>query len=169
MGAIGEFFGFEGRIGRLGYFWRCVAVVIGIVALALGGAAALMSLIRPMGLGDYEQASRWLTIAVVLLVLWSSFALASRRLRDMGLEPVHIMPLFAALWVINTVLLEPLSRLHPDSFGMLEGSWALMQAVAAIPLLFWPGRPAPAMAQVGFEPKGPTAYLDWRGSDQGAL
>ena len=116
MGAIGEIFGFEGRISRLGYFWRSVAVVIGIVALALGGAAVILSLVRPLGLGDYE-ASRWLTIVVVLLVLWSSFALASRRLRDMGLEPVHILPLFAALWVINTVLLEPLSRLHQTALA----------------------------------------------------
>lgn len=165
MGAIGELFGFEGRISRLGYFWRSVAVVIGIVALALGGAAVTLSLVRPLGLGDYEEASRWLTIAVVLLVLWSSFALASRRLRDMGLEPVHILPLFAALWVINTVLLEPLSRLHPDSFGVIEGSWAMLQAAAAIPLLFWPGRAPRAEVRAGYEPAGPTAYLDWRGSD----
>jgi uncharacterized membrane protein YhaH (DUF805 family) len=165
MGAIGELFGFEGRISRLGYFWRCIAVVIGIVALALGGAAATLSLVRPLGLGDYQEASRWLTIIVVLLVLWSSFALASRRLRDMGLEPVHILPLFAALWVINTVLLEPLSRLHPGSFGMIEGSWAMLQAVAAVPLLLWPGRQSPVAVRTGYEPDGPTAYLDWRGSD----
>jgi uncharacterized membrane protein YhaH (DUF805 family) len=165
MGAIGELFGFEGRISRLGYFWRSVAVVIGIVALALGGAAVSLSLVRPFGLGDYEEASRWLMIVVVLLVLWSSFALASRRLRDMGLEPVHILPLFAALWVINTVLLEPLSRLHPGSFGLIEGSWAMLQAAAAIPLLFWPGRASKAKVRADYEPAGPTAYLDWRGSD----
>ena len=163
MGAIGELLGFEGRISRLGYFWRAVAAVIGIVALALGGGAAALSLIRPLGLGDYEEASRWLAITVLLLVLWSSFALASRRLRDMGAEPVHILPLFAALWVVNTVLLEPLSRMHPGGFGILEGSWALLQTAAAIPLLLWPGRPAPTPVRAGYEPTGPTAYLDWRG------
>jgi uncharacterized membrane protein YhaH (DUF805 family) len=163
MGAISELLGFEGRISRLGYFWRSVAVVIGIVALALGGAAAASSLVRPLGLGDYEEASRWLATTVLLLVLWSSFALASRRLRDMGAEPVHILPLFAALWVVNTVLLEPLSRMHPGGFGILEGSWAVLQTAAAIPLLFWPSRPAPTPAAAGYEPTGPTAYLDWRG------
>lgn len=167
MGAIGELLGFEGRISRLGYFWRCIAVVTGIVALALGGGAAALSLIRPLGLGDYEEASRWLAITVLLLALWSSFALASRRLRDMGAEPVHILPLFAALWVVNTVLLEPLSQAHPGGFGILEGSWAVLQSAAAFPLLFWPGRPVatPAPARIGFEPTGPTAYLDWRGGD----
>jgi uncharacterized membrane protein YhaH (DUF805 family) len=165
MGAISELFGFEGRIGRLGYLCRFVGVLILVLALALEGSAALMRLVRPLGLGEYDQASRSLTIAVALLVLWSNLALASRRLRDMGLEPVHILPLFVALWVVNTVLLEPISRLHPGSYGMLETSWAALQAAAALPLLFWPGRASPRTIPAGYEPAGPTAYLDWRGSD----
>lgn len=163
MGAIGEFFGFEGRISRLGYFWRSLALGVGVVTLALGGAAGLTMLVRPLGLGDYEEGSRWLTIAVALVALWSSFALASRRLRDMGLEPVHIVPLFAALWVVNTELLQPLSRLRPDSFGLLEGSWAMLQIIAALPLLLWPGRPARAPAPRMFEPLHYTSPADWRG------
>ncbi|HLY79901.1 MAG TPA: DUF805 domain-containing protein [Caulobacteraceae bacterium] len=165
MGAISELFGFEGRIGRVGYLCRSIAVVALVLALALEGSAALMRLVRPMGLGDYESANHALTIGVALLALWSSLALASRRLRDMGLEPAHILPLFVALWVVNTVLLEPLSRLRPDSFGVLETSWAALQAAAMLPLLFWPGRSSARIAPAGYEPSGPTAYLDWRGSD----
>jgi uncharacterized membrane protein YhaH (DUF805 family) len=165
MGAISELFSFEGRIGRLGYLCRSIAVLGLVLALALEGSAALTRLVRPLGLGDYEEASRSLTVVVALLVLWSSLALASRRLRDMGLEPVHIMPLFAALWVVNTVLLEPLSRLHPASFGILETSWAALEAAAALPLLVWPGRASVRAPPAGYEPSGPTAYLDWRGSD----
>ena len=165
MGAISELFGFEGRIGRLGYLSRSIVVLIMVLALALEGSAALMRLVRPLGLGEYDGASRALTITVALLVLWTSLALASRRLRDMGLEPAHILPLFVALWVVNTVLLEPLSRLRPDNFGLLEPSWAALQAAAALPLLFWPGRSSGRIAPAGYEPSGPTAYLDWRGSD----
>ncbi len=163
MGAIGEFFGFEGRISRLGYFWRSLGLAIGVLALALGGAAALTRLVRPMGLGEYEDGSRCLTIAVALMALWSSFALASRRLRDMGLEPVHIVPLFAALWVVNTELLQPLSRMRPDSFGLLEGSWAMLQVAAALPLLLWPSRAERSPVRMMFEPVHHTAPLDWRG------
>jgi uncharacterized membrane protein YhaH (DUF805 family) len=165
MGAISELFGFEGRIGRLGYLCRFIAVLALVLALALEGSAALLRLVRPLGLGEYEQASRSLTIVVALLALWSSLALAGRRLRDMGVEPVHILPLFVALWVVNTALVEPLSRLRPDSFGVLETSWAALQAAAAIPLLLWPGRSTPRVAPAGYEPSGPTAYLDWRGND----
>ena len=38
----------------------------------------------------------------------------------MGLEPAHFVPLYAALWVVNAVLLEPMSRLQPQTFGVLE-------------------------------------------------
>ena len=165
MGAIGELFSFEGRVGRLGYLCRFIAVLVLILALALEGSVALTRLVRPLGLGNYEEASRSLTIVVALLALWSSLALAARRLRDMGAEPVHILPLFVALWVVNAVLVEPLSRLRPDTFGLLETSWAALHAAAAIPLLLWPGRSSPRTIPAGYEPSGPTAYLDWRGSD----
>ncbi|MEJ0065539.1 MAG: DUF805 domain-containing protein [Caulobacteraceae bacterium] len=165
MGAIGELFGFEGRVGRLGYLCRFLVVLGLVLALTLEGSVMLTRLIRPMGLGDYEEASRLLTVVVALLALWSGLALASRRLRDMGLEPAHILPLFVALWVVNTVLVEPLSRTRPGSFGMLEVSWAALQAAAALPLLFWPGLASPRAAPSGYKASGPTAYLDWRGHD----
>jgi uncharacterized membrane protein YhaH (DUF805 family) len=165
MGAISELFSFEGRIGRLGYLCRFIVALALVLALALEGSAALMRLVRPLGLSEFELAGRALTIVVALLALWSSLALAGRRLRDMGAEPAYILPMFVTLWVANTVLVEPLSRLRPDSFGVLETSWAALQAAAAIPLLFWPGRSTPRTAPAGYEPSGPTAYLDWRGND----
>ena len=34
MGAFGEFFGFDGRIDRLGYFWRTLGAAVLIVVAA---------------------------------------------------------------------------------------------------------------------------------------
>ena len=99
----------------------------------------------------------------MLLALWSAkWRWPACRLRDMGLEPAHIVPLYAALWVVNVALLQPLSRQQPDAFGSLELGWAALQALAAIPLLFWPGREA-AAPQAHFDRAEPTAYLNWRG------
>jgi uncharacterized membrane protein YhaH (DUF805 family) len=162
MGAFGEFFGFDGRIDRLGYFWRSLGAAVLIVIAASAGAALLIFVVRPAGDARYEFGAQALTVAVVLLALWSTVALASRRLRDMGLEPAHIVPLYAALWVINVVLLQPLSRQQPDAFGALELGWVALQALAVIPLLCWPGHEA-AAPQAHFDRVEPTAYLNWRG------
>ena len=162
MGAFGELLGFEGRINRLGYLWRMILVWLALAVLVVAGIAALVFVVKPLGLGDYQTGVQWMTIGAVLLALWDGLALASRRLRDMGLEPVYIVPLYAALWVVNAVLLQPISQLEPQRFGMLEIGWGGLQLLTAIPLLFWPGRLAPARVVASYEPTGPTDRMDWR-------
>src|SRR5579862_5749234 len=115
MGAFGELFGFDGRIDRLGFLWRGAVAAAAIAALAVG-AIWLTRTLDPGGVGGVSGYDREIITCAVLLGLWASFALAARRLRDMGLEPAHVVPLYAALWVINEVLLEPMSRLDPRDF-----------------------------------------------------
>jgi uncharacterized membrane protein YhaH (DUF805 family) len=93
---MGEFFGFDGRINRLGYLWRSVAVMLALGLVAVGAVAAGVFVLRPRGLADLEVWGQRLAMAMALLTLWSGLALASRRLRDMGLEPAHVVPLYAA-------------------------------------------------------------------------
>jgi uncharacterized membrane protein YhaH (DUF805 family) len=162
MGAFGELLGFEGRINRLGYLWRMMLVWLALAALVTVGGGALVFIVKPMGFGDYQTGVQWMTIGAVLLALWASLALASRRLRDMGLEPVYFVPLYAALWVVNSVLVAPMSQLQPERFGLLEIGWGGLQLLTAIPLLFWPGRAAPAPVVAIYEPSEPTTQMDWR-------
>jgi uncharacterized membrane protein YhaH (DUF805 family) len=162
MGVFSEFFGFDGRINRLGYLWRSLVVTVGLALLAGAGAGALFSLVRPLGQGGFDAWMQRLVLVTLLLALWSSFAIASRRLRDMGFEPIHIVPLYAALWVVNTVLLQPLAQLRPDDFSLLEGGWAALQLLAAVPLLFWPTRTRANAPAPVYTPTEPTAYLNWR-------
>ena len=161
MGAFGEIFGFDGRINRIGYLWRSLlaGAVIGVAAAI--GVLATVFVIRPDGIAGAEAILERLTVGAVLLGLWSAFALAARRLRDMGVEPAHIVPVYAALWVVNTVLLEPMSRLDPARYGLAVGLWVAAQWLATLPLLFWPSRERPTRLP-GYEPAQPTAYLNWR-------
>lgn len=160
---MGEFFGFDGRVSRLGYLWR--SIVVGICILALAGLSiwALTFVFVPDGLAGPVGLQRDVITGAFLLALWASFALASKRLRDMGLEPAHIVPLYAALWVINAVLIEPMSRVDPRNFAAVEGVWVAMQWLAAVPLLFWPARArqTPTRREM-YETDQPTAYLNWR-------
>jgi uncharacterized membrane protein YhaH (DUF805 family) len=156
MGAFSEFFGFEGRIGRLGYLWRCLAVGLGIGVLSVGGGAVLELVVRPMGLTGYQAGARGVAVGVMLSAMWSSGALASRRLRDMGLEPVHVVPAFLGLWVVYAMLMQRLGHAQSDGYGFVTVCWALLA------LLLWPGREAPLPISAVYEPPQPTAYINWR-------
>jgi uncharacterized membrane protein YhaH (DUF805 family) len=164
MGLFSEFFGFDGRLTRLGYLWRLLVSMVTLSLLLLAGAVILAQALRPQGLGGFEAWYGRLSLAVVLLGLWSSFALATRRLRDMGLEPTYIVPVYVALWVVDVVLLEPLGWLHPDGLGLLKHAWAFSELLVSLTLALWPGggRREPAPAE--YAPAQPTSYMNWRES-----
>ena len=162
MSAIGELFGFEGRISRLGYLWRTLGVGLGIGAVAFVGRTLLTAFVRPSGLAGYEASAHGLAVGIVLLAIWSSAAITTRRIRDMGLEPVHILPAYVALWVVYTQVLQPLSQMPADKYGLLLAGWAAMQALPPLSLLLWPSHSPPPPVLASYEPAQPTAYLDWR-------
>lgn len=163
MGGLGELFGFDGRINRLGFVWRSLVVAIGLAALAALGAMALAT-VQPGGLDALQVWTQRLTMAVILLGLWAGFGLTTRRLRDMGLEPAYVVPIYAALWVVNVELLQPMARLQPESYAPIETAWLVVQVLAGILLLFRPTRP-PSEAQQGiYATAQPAAYVDWRES-----
>jgi uncharacterized membrane protein YhaH (DUF805 family) len=164
MGAFGEFFGFDGRVTRLGYLGRSLLVVL-LIGLVAGVALWVCTyVLDPDGLAGASGWDAEIITGAFLLLLWSSFALATRRLRDIGLEPVHIVPLYAALWVVNAVLLEPMSRLDPRDFGLIEGGWVALQWLGALPLLFWPPTKRQMSGPGEYAHSAPTHYLNWRES-----
>jgi uncharacterized membrane protein YhaH (DUF805 family) len=163
MGGLGELFGFDGRINRLGYVGRSLVVGVGLAALAALGATTLATL-QPGGLDAFQVWTQRLTMAVILLGLWAGFALTTRRLRDMGLEPAYVVPIYAALWVINVELLQPMARIQPESYAPIETAWLVAQVLAGVVLLFWPTRTPSAAEQRVYVAAQPAAYLDWRES-----
>lgn len=164
MGVFGEFFGFDGRLDRFGFLWRNVIMAAVVAALAGGGIWFNTYVLDPDGLTGGADLNGEILTGAFLLGFWSSFALSTRRLRDIGLEPIYIVPLYAALWVVNEVLLEPMSRLDPRGFAALENLWAAMQVVAAIPLLLWPSSKRQLSGPAEYTRSEPTTALNWRES-----
>lgn len=164
MGAFGELFGFDGRINRLGYLWRSLVVVIALGVLAGFAVWGAVFFLSPQGVMGDDQIVPQVITGVYLLALWSGFALASRRLRDMGLEPAHLVPIYAALWVVNSVLLEPVSRLGPHDLGFIENVWVALQWLVTLPLLFWPSAARHDAPPKDYGPEVATTYLNWRES-----
>jgi uncharacterized membrane protein YhaH (DUF805 family) len=164
MGGLGEIFGFDGRINRLGYLGRSSIAGVGLAGAAMLGALALTT-VGAGGIGAFDVWTQRLRLAVMLLGLWAGFALTTRRLRDMGMEPAHVVPVYAALWVVNTELLEPMVRLQPQTYGQIEAAWMVAQVLAVILVTFWPSRaPSEAAPHAAYAPAQPSAYVDWRAS-----
>lgn len=164
MGGLGEIFGFDGCIHRIGYLWRGLLVGVGLTALAAAGSFGLETF-RPDGIGDFQVWTQRFAMAVILLGLWAGFALTTRRLRDMGLEPAHVVPAYAALWVINTELLRPMTQIQPQVYEPIETAWLVLQVLVVLLLLAWPTRAPRSTPPSVYAVAGqPTAQLDWRQS-----
>jgi uncharacterized membrane protein YhaH (DUF805 family) len=137
---IRALFSFRGRLARLSFLgWTAAllaASVVGtLVAIALGigvlyalhaAGAPVRGLGGPLGLFS--------GLVLLLLVTWSQFALAARRVRDMGLSPVLVLPLLTTPTFVLKVFVQ---GGVPDTLANVVG------AAAFLWLLLWPGRAAP--------------------------
>ena len=164
MSMFGELLGFDGKVTRIGYLARSVAMGAILTGAAALATWALATLLHPDGMVGALLGGRQIVMGALLVALWSSFALGVRRLRDMGLEPTYIVPFYAALWLADILVLGPMARLDPGRYAALESAWRVIAVIILLPLLLWPprrGRKGPTLHE-----KAPphTRYLDWRES-----
>jgi uncharacterized membrane protein YhaH (DUF805 family) len=164
MSAFWEFFGFDGRLGRFGYLWRSAMAFAAIVGFAGGAILVLPAALDAAPLARITDADQVVIAIAMGAALWSGFALACRRLRDMGLEPALLVPAYVAVWVMNALVLQPLAEARPDLYGLFEDGWSIFQWAVALPLLLWPSAPAPRGVTYYYERAEPTAYVNWRES-----
>lgn len=157
-------FSFRGRLNRIQYFLGCwglgtamvVLVVVGFVAI-LGGRGADQASLLKAGLAG-------LLFLLVLgpIYFWVSFSLQARRFRDIGWNPVFVIP----AW-IGAGILDRLAVMGAPQIAVIDGagvSWfgLILNLFLAGCLLFWPGRPPFDVAAVFDEvppprqPRGPS-------------
>jgi len=165
MQAMSAFFDFDGRLGRLDFVWRC-AVLAGVAdCLAVFGRAVLMVAIGPEGLFGVRTWADWGVVAIVAVAAWSALSLVSRRLRDIGAEPAWVVPAAGFAISLFAALGEPLVRWAPPPFDAPEPASLGALALAAAALAVWPrGGARPAAETPRFDPRVPTAYVNWRES-----
>ena len=130
---LASVFSFRGRINRLQYF---------LGNFAVGGALALLAgmLITFIELAPTSRPSLVMVWDAVFLVfagplaLWSGVSLQARRLRDIGWEPLIVMP----IWVGALVLAGFAAQ---AGFAMSQAALASMISLAMLACLYgWPGR-----------------------------
>lgn len=123
------------RIGRLHFFFSSIllAVVMTIVIFGLV-MSAYHSAQVPLSLAEIK----WPLIVVGAFFLLASLTLQSMRIRDIGWDPVCVIPAWIALAVVDKVVATkfPAWSIGPEQHGTIVG--ALVNLGLMLALMFWP-------------------------------
>jgi uncharacterized membrane protein YhaH (DUF805 family) len=130
-------FGFNARLGRLHYFLASIglAIVATIVFLGLIFAA--------YGAGAQPGIVRWLIILFVAIVLWANAMLLSMRFRDIGWDPVCVVPIWIASMIVDAVVAMKVPEWSLTAAHTSTVVGASINFGLSLALMFWPSGDAP--------------------------
>jgi uncharacterized membrane protein YhaH (DUF805 family) len=134
---LGYLFGFNARIGRLHYFLG--SVVLAIVTTAIIYAVASSTYHRmAKGMSPSLDQMKWPVIVIAVMFGLATFMLQSMRFRDIGWDPVCVIPGWIALAIVDSVVAAkiPAVSLGHEHHGTIVGALANLGLVLA--LTFWP-------------------------------
>ena len=130
---LGFLFGFNARLGRLHYFLASLG--LGVLMVALGVAVVGNFLIN-----NNKSASQlaWPLIVLAVIFVAASLSLQCMRIRDIGWDPVLVMPTWIAICIVDHLVATKIPSLSLDPFhsGTVVGSLFNLGMVLA--LWFWP-------------------------------
>ena len=134
---LGFLFGFNARLGRLHYFLATIAVAIGMTAAIYAYMSHTFG-ISPKGTRLPSDLMTWPVIALVVAFTWLTFTLQSMRIRDIGWDPVCVVPGWIALVIIDTIVADriPAWSLGQEHHGTAVGAFVNFGLLLA--LTFWP-------------------------------
>jgi uncharacterized membrane protein YhaH (DUF805 family) len=137
---LGFLFGFNARIGRLQYFLASVALAIfmtmmifAIAFSAVHGSPGLHASAREILLSQLK----WPLIAVGAIFVLMSFMLQSMRFRDIGWDPVCVIPGWIALVGIDKLIATkfPALSIGHEHHGTIVGAVVNFALVMALVFL----------------------------------
>ena len=134
---LGFLFGFNARLGRLHYFLATIAVAVGMTALIFAYVTYVLH-DTPSGMRVTPDLMTWPVIVLALVFALITFTLQSMRIRDIGWDPVCVIPGWIALLVVDSVVASkiPAWSLGPEHHGTVVG--ALVNLGLLLALTFWP-------------------------------
>jgi uncharacterized membrane protein YhaH (DUF805 family) len=130
---LGFLFGFNARLGRLHFF--LASLVLGIVMVALCFA---------IGAHFYNNKSlsiaqmAWPLIWLGIIFLISSLSLQCMRIRDIGWDPVCVMPTWIAISIVDHLIATKFPALSYDPLHTGTVVGGLLNIGMWLALLFWP-------------------------------
>jgi uncharacterized membrane protein YhaH (DUF805 family) len=137
---LGFLFGFNARIGRLAYFLSSIGLgifmamlVVAIVFSVIHGSRGLHGSVSEILLSQ----AKWPLIITGAIYLLISLTLQSMRFRDIGWDPVCVIPAWIALLIIDKLIATKFPNLSVGHHGTIVG--AVVNFGLYMALLFWPG------------------------------
>jgi uncharacterized membrane protein YhaH (DUF805 family) len=134
---LGFLFGFNARIGRLHYFLGTIALAVVMTAVIFAITShALQN--TPEGMHSSLDVMTWPVIIAGVVFAWITFSLQSMRIRDIGWDPVCVIPGWIALLMVDKLVAGkiPAWALGHEHHGTIVGS--LVNLALFLALAFWP-------------------------------
>lgn len=135
---LGFLFGFNARLGRLQFFLATVALGVAMTAICVALAMTLLHHTSPGAIRIEEFAGSWAIIAVVAGFGFATFMLQSMRIRDIGWDPVCVIPGWIALMIIDHLVAVrfPAWSVGGEHHATVVGG--LVNLALMLALTFWP-------------------------------
>ena len=135
---LGFIFGFNARLGRLHYFLSTIALAVVMTAICVAVALSISDR-APRGIPLTFDAIKWPVLLVAGLFLLASLMLQCMRIRDIGWDPVCVIPGWIAIQIFDTVIVGkfPALAMSPEHHGTAVG--ALVNLALFLAMMFWPG------------------------------
>jgi uncharacterized membrane protein YhaH (DUF805 family) len=130
-------FGLNTRLGRLHYFLATIAVAVAMTAIVFAiGLSAYHT--TPRGMPLSLDTIKWPVIVIGIIFMLITLTLQSMRIRDIGWDPVCVIPGWIAVLIIDMVVANkfPTLSLGHEHQGTAVG--ALVNLALFLALLFWP-------------------------------
>jgi uncharacterized membrane protein YhaH (DUF805 family) len=134
---LGFIFGLNARLGRLHYFLATIVLAVVMTGLCFLVALSVFPTL-PRGAQPTFEMMKWPVIGLGTLFGVISLTLQSMRIRDIGWDPVCVIPTWIAILVVDFAVARkfPGLSLGPEHYGTVVGG--LVNLVMTLALLFWP-------------------------------
>jgi uncharacterized membrane protein YhaH (DUF805 family) len=135
---LGFLFGFNARLGRMHFFLGTIVLAVVMTAICFVIAAAIFQQ-SPRGFRPTEaDMMTWPAIVAIVFFGFVSFSLQAMRIRDIGWDPVCVIPGWIAAAIVDGMIAGrfPSWAIEQGHHGTIVG--ALINLVLFGAMLFWP-------------------------------
>jgi uncharacterized membrane protein YhaH (DUF805 family) len=133
-------FGLNSRLGRLQFFLATLVLAVVMTAICFVVAMSVFRNATPANFRPDDLLRNGGMIAAMAFFALATITLYSMRFRDIGWDPVCVVPAWIALMIVDYVVAMkfPAYAIGQEHTGTMVG--AIANLVLTLALLFWPGR-----------------------------
>jgi uncharacterized membrane protein YhaH (DUF805 family) len=132
-------FGLNTRLGRLKFFLATLVLAVVMTAICFVVAMSVLRNVTPANIRPEFLLKNSGMIAAIVFFAIATITLYSMRFRDIGWDPVCVVPAWIALMIVDYVVAMkfPHLAMGQEHTGTMVGGIANL--VLTLALLFWPG------------------------------